>query len=682
MSGLPPLPQGFKVDGEQPAQAALPPLPQGFKVDQAAPEDQSFGEWAVDQAGFLGKRALNAAASLPGLPADMVSMAARNLPAGMTNNLGVVGGVINAERGRQALDPGGMVPLGGENIRSALKDYSGGLLTPRAPRNRAEEYGGAVADFLGASAIPGGMIASVSKAPLRVLAGETMASLGGGVGQEVARDVAPDNPYAPIIGGVLGSFAPSTVVPALRAAMTGKAGSSGATADTARAFRDVGVDPMVAQVAPRSGAGRIIERGMSLIPGSSAVLSDRVIKQAEAAQRYVRNTLDQVLGVGVKSTEATAGRSISEGIGQFINRFKAKSAQLYDDLDKQISPAQMVGASNLETTLQRIMGRGNLTPEFQDLMQSPLIAKLSERFGKATSTGKTIMGQAVLPYETLKELRSFIGSKLDDVGQLSDIPKGDLKQLYGSLSDDLRAAAMSSGTKAQRAFHRADRFYKAGRTRIDDTLEPIRRNRLDAEVFSALMGKDATRVRKVMSSLNRDQRNFVASEIFENLGRAKSGQQTAAGDVFSFDTFLTNYDKLRGDRMDGALFGGTPDLHKAMERLAKVSTATREARKFLPNPSGTAQGILQYGAAGTVGMALMAGDVATAGQMTLLAYVGPYISAKAMTNPKFVNWLADAGRVPINRAPSHLARLSVIAKDDPETVAEFLDAMDQAPATE
>lgn len=660
------------------------PAPENpFDQFDEAPQSQGFGEWLADQGSFLGKRAFNAAASLPGLPQDMAAMAARNLPAAATNGLGVFGGMIGLERARQAAEGAdSMVPLGSENIRAAIKDYSGGLLTPRDPRNRAEEYGGAVADFLGASAVPGGLIASTSKAPLRVLAGETLASLSGGVGQEAARDIAPDNPYAPVIGGILGSFAPSVAVPALRSALTGKAGRLGETAQTAQVFRDAGVDPMVSQVAPRSGAGRIIERGLSLIPGSSAALSDRVIKQAEAAARHVRSTLDQVLGVGVKSTEATAGRAISEGIGQFINRFKATSSRLYDDLDKQISPAQMVGASNFETSLQKIMGRGNLTPEFQDLLQSPLIAKMSEKFNAATAAGRTIMGQSVLPYQTLKELRTFIGSKLDDVGQLSDIPKGDLKQLYGALSDDLKGAAMSSGPRAQRAFYRADRYYKAGRTRIDDTLEPIRRNRLDAEVFNALMQKDATRVRKVMSSLTRDQANLVAAEIFENMGRAKSGQQTAAGDVFSFDTFLTNYDKLRGDRMDGALFGGSPQLRQAMERLAKVSTATRQASKFLPNQSGTAQGILQYGAAGTVGMAMLAGDVATAGKMTLLAYVGPYISAKALTNPKFVNWLADAGSVPIQRAPSHIARLSVIAKDDPDTVAEFLNAMDQAPTEE
>ena len=618
----------------------------------------------ADTALFLGQRAARAASELPGLPADLIGL-----------EISALDYLTGAERPTE--NP--LEAFTGASIRTNIHDLSGGALTPREPRNDFERYGGAIADFVGASAVPfAGMVGKV-KNPIAYLAGETAAAIGGGIGQEAARDIDPENPIAPAIGAVAGSLTPGGIVAAGRGftrGMTGAAGRTGAAADTVGAFKAIGTDPLVSQAAPHSGFGRIIERGLNLIPGSSFVLSDRVIKQAESAQRYVDSIVNLMIGTGQRSTEARAGRAIAEGIGQFINRFKVKAGTLYDEVDQFIPKGAHVGALNTERSLNDILARGQYTPELQEFIQSPLIARLKEAIDKATATGRTITNQTLLPYQTIKDLRTFIGSKLEDVGALTDLPRGDLKKLYGALSQDLAEAAALAGPQAEKAFRRADRFYKAGRTRIDDTLEPIRKNRIDAEVFTALMNKDASRVAKLMSSLTPDQRTLVATEVFEGLGRAKSGQQVAAGNVFSFETFLTNYDKL-GPEMRAALFNKMPQLRESLKNLGKVSTASREAKKFLPNPSGTAQSILQYGAAGSVGYALMAGDIATAGKVTLLAYVGPYLSAKMLTNPKFVRWLAAARNVPLPRAPGHLARLSVIARDDPGLVSEFMDRVEE-----
>ena len=91
MSKLPPIPQGFKLEGEQqPAQAsALPPLPQGFTVDeptapppepvQAKPmglrEQVNEGArkfMAEDPRAQAAMGIQEAAASLPGMPLDAI----------------------------------------------------------------------------------------------------------------------------------------------------------------------------------------------------------------------------------------------------------------------------------------------------------------------------------------------------------------------------------------------------------------------------------------------------------------------------------------------------------------------------------------------------------------------------------------------------------------------------------
>ena len=160
-----------------------------------APETQPAGDepsWG-DTASFLGKRFLTSAASLPGVPADLAGIAARNLPTGAGTFIPILGPTITAEQIRMR-QPGAdrMTPLGTENIRGAIDDLSGGTLTPRAPKTDFERYGGAVADFAGAVAPTMG--AGAIPATGRALAIEGGASLTGGIGQEAARDIALDAP--------------------------------------------------------------------------------------------------------------------------------------------------------------------------------------------------------------------------------------------------------------------------------------------------------------------------------------------------------------------------------------------------------------------------------------------------------------------------------------------------------
>ena len=94
-----------------------------------------------------------------------------------------------------------------------------------------------------------------------------------------------------------------------------------------------------------------------------------------------------------------------------------------------------------------------------------------------------------------------------------------------------------------------------------------------------------------------------------------------------------------------------------MDAIAKVANNIREGSKVFSNPSGTAPSAALLGEAGTVGGGIMAilmghpiaGSIAIGG-VALTSGIAN-LSAKLMTNPKFINWLATQTRKPIEMLP-------------------------------
>jgi len=162
--------------------AQLAQRPKQPPPTQAAQQpEQGMGEWAADQAKFLGGRAASAALSLPGLPADLVG-------------LGLAGADYVA--GRKTPTPNPLEAFSGQTIRGALRDYGSQALnaagynttpedlTPRDPRNIGEQFAGNVADFVGYGASP----AAFTKSGLKSAAP-------GAAGLTAEQVVDPEHPY-------------------------------------------------------------------------------------------------------------------------------------------------------------------------------------------------------------------------------------------------------------------------------------------------------------------------------------------------------------------------------------------------------------------------------------------------------------------------------------------------------
>ena len=148
-----------------------------------------------------------------------------------------------------------------------------------------------------------------------------------------------------------------------------------------------------------------------------------------------------------------------------------------------------------------------------------------------------------MSYKTLKALRTKIGAALDDRQLIGDTSQGELKQLYGALSDDMTLAAAKAGPEALKAADRASKFWGAGRSRIDDVLTPVVNKKLSQDIFQAAMSgakSGSQKLRALKKSLPKNEWDAVVAQQIKEMGLAKAGVQDVTGEVFSPASFLTS----------------------------------------------------------------------------------------------------------------------------------------------
>lgn len=606
-----------------------------------------------------------------------VGLAARNTMLGLADVSGLVVNPLAA-----LTDRVGLTNTGGIGTQGAMNYYADKMGLP-APANRTERISSDAGRALAGNAATLGMGGIASRldglkgavaqgfASNPILQG--VSSLTGGTAASYAKEEGA-GPVGQTIAGLSAGMAPA-MIPAASSGLSRlmlRGGETGRqrVASNIDTFARAGTVPSVGQ-ATEGRVGRGIESGLSKYPGGAGVMNNAAERQAQ----QMGQRIDDMVAQGARGANSmTAGAAIVKGVtgeNGFIPSFKARAGQLYDVVGQYFPPQTPIAATNTQSYLTKattpIAGAPNLSARLANKELDSLRQALDDDLMAQVNQAQ----QGMLPYEAIKALRTRIGEKIADAGISPDIPTAQLKRLYGALSQDINAAVQASGNRnAAQALSRADSFYKAGMKRIEQVSSVVERNGGTEKVFGAAMSgtrDGATTISAVMKSLDPEGQRMVASAVLRRMGKANPGNQNDLGEVFSSERFLTNWNTMdRSAR--GALFNRMgPEYVRNLDAIAKAASNIREGSKVFANPSGTSVGVAQMSAGAAFLYSLAKMDFGTAG-IIAGSTAGANLSARLMTNPRFVNWLAKQTQVAPGAIESQLLALERMgdANKDPD----------------
>lgn len=275
--------------------AAAAPAERPSPAPQIAPAKQA--DWRNDGQTGLREQGMSGVneglADMLGTPVDLV-----------TSGINGLAGGINWLTGSQI--PAIQNPAGGSQ---SMRNLLAPTISQDAPQGAAQRYARSIGREAGASAIPVlGMAGSGMRAADAGL--QAASVVGSGVGAQAARDIAPGNPVAEVIGGLAGGYAPIAASRAL---------TPRATAPTTEQLR--------------SDASDLYETGRARQAADPAAVTD------------LRQRIDGELQANSRITPT--GRVMADGnVKKFLD--------VVEDFDQQaMTPAQM---QNLRTYLQDAAG--------------------------------------------------------------------------------------------------------------------------------------------------------------------------------------------------------------------------------------------------------------------------------------------------------------------------------------
>lgn len=268
--------------------------------------------------------------------------------------------------------------------------------------------------------------------------------------------------------------------------------------------------------------------------------------------------------------------------------------------------------------------------------------------------------QQGIPYGVLKGKRTRIGADAASLDNVGRPVQGELRSMYGAMSDDMADAALmydlqhgpsnrlNLPSSASGALTRANKIFHSGLTREARTAALA--NAKEAEpMFDALTrmpAKSPALFNAVKKSVTPETRARVAATVIDDLGTASAGSNASTGDTFSPATFLTNWNKLTPAGRE-ALFSGFPNatqVHSQVAAIAEAADMMRGNARHWANPSGTAanqqgremlRGTLLGVPAAAAGLASWSVPAGVAG--TVLGMRG---LSKLLNNQRTVDWAA------------------------------------------
>lgn len=550
--------------------------------------------------------------------------------------------------------------LGRDIVRGAGESVPAALAVGGALRQAASALPamGQASESIGAGALRQlGSTSAAQDAGFAALSGA-----GGAVGQEIGGDAGA------LIGSVAAPAAVAMAPQVAKAALKGIFGNP----ETGQASRIIDDFAAIGEV-PTAGMASGKPSLQQAETVSSSVMGGGVLrKKSESIAANMQKRLAQIADdLSTKEGAEAAGLEIKKGIqgkGGFLDRFRSTSSVLWNKADSLIDDSKPVSMANTKSILDEIV-RGD---KVGAILDNPKLVQL-----------KAVVDEAAdIDYATLKSLRSSIGQKIGNNELVSDIPRAELKRVYGALTQDIKSAASESSPEALKAFERANKYTRTAHDRIDDYLERISTKVEPEKIFQAVAkgGEGTQTINAVKRSLKPEEWEVVASNVVRRMGRSTSGNQTAEGDAFSVDKFVTDWDKLGSAKK--ALFSGSPKLDSYgddLAKIARVASTVKQSSRQGANYSGTAQAASRIAAGAGLATGVISASPTILG-LTAGSIAMNTAGARLMSNPNFVKWLAQSAKIPAKNSAAAIGALSGVANqssaDDAAIIQQLVEELE------
>lgn len=443
-------------------------------------------------------------------------------------------------------------------------------------------------------------------------------------------------------------------------------------------FAQAGVTPSAGGISGSRGV-QLGEVGLAASPGGAAVMAEAVERQVNDIARTTRGLARRY---GQPGSPSESGRAVREAATAAMRRYDAQAERLYATAYNMVGADRPTPLQATDLYLSDLRGRISNAPQLREAYARAL----KEAEGIINGAPEADIGGQVtrfMRFDALREQRTAIGRLLKDrsaQGPSASV-QPELAKLYGALTEDMHRIVAEAGPDAVRALRIAEANTRTFRTDVGPFLDQVLRQKSDDAVWRVVdrwSREDATALRRMRSALTNDEWNVLSATVLDRMGLStpSTGVGTAVAEgaeamTFSPATFITNWNRLsRNSDAKRLLFGGTQhqDLIPALDRLVRVVNNVQETARQA-NVSRTAQTAAQIGVIGSAGAAVFAGDPMALVSILGGGYVAPYVTARLMTNPRFVNWLAAATgaaeRNP-NAITNLLGRLNAVAANDPD----------------
>lgn len=429
------------------------------------------------------------------------------------------------------------------------------------------------------------------------------------------------------------------------------------------AFSETGISPTLGDVVD-SGVTKRAQNILGDAPLASMIIDN--------TKRKTTSQINQKLSeVGFDPTfeRVIGGDAAKIGIKNYIEKGRELFRKSYDDFDKKnFVPGEKIDAQNTINKISEITARAD-NPETLDAylgsQDKSIIEKLRSltRFSSSGNMGEDAFFSSSprLTFNDLKLLRTSVGKKLEDY-TIGTSDKSVLRELYGAMTADMRLKAQQKGTLALKTFDRLNNGYARFSDKVDNTLSEFLNKGENSEILTAisrglpLPEKTAT----IMRSLPNDKRTVLRGSLIREMGVDRTQKGFGEFDPIKFATKFSALDRKAQD----ALLIGVPNVSK--DNFRKVVQAIQYAKdtSLQNNPSGTARNavLLSFGAASIQQPALVISTIAGAG-----------LSALAMTNPKFISWLANSPKGIASNPGRYIGLLSGIAATNKDISNEMYD---------